>query len=128
MSSPFPCIPVIRECSWKKAHIEKKGERINWPKDHPLDEAPYTKTKWVGNININIQMINTIFWRKINPFHNKSSLSSPAQWSTKVLTHFHPIIKKLYFVIMSRTRFRVNVHSIFNRRSSFHKTGAKSKV
>ena len=24
MPSPFPCSPVIRECSWKKAHIERK--------------------------------------------------------------------------------------------------------
>ena len=23
MSSPFPCSPVIRECQWKKAQIEK---------------------------------------------------------------------------------------------------------
>ena len=23
MSSPFPCSPVIRECSWKKTQIEK---------------------------------------------------------------------------------------------------------
>ena len=24
MPSPFPCSPVIRECSWNKTHIEKK--------------------------------------------------------------------------------------------------------
>ena len=24
MPFPFPCSPVIRECSWKKTHIEKK--------------------------------------------------------------------------------------------------------
>ena len=25
MSSPFPCSPVIHECSWKKSQIEKKN-------------------------------------------------------------------------------------------------------
>ena len=25
MPSPFPCSPVIRECSWKKTQIEKKN-------------------------------------------------------------------------------------------------------
>ena len=25
MPSNFPCSPVIRECSWKKTQIEKKG-------------------------------------------------------------------------------------------------------
>ena len=24
MSSPFPCSPVIRQCSWEKTHIENK--------------------------------------------------------------------------------------------------------
>ena len=28
MPSPFPCSPVIRECSWKKTQIEKK--KHNW--------------------------------------------------------------------------------------------------
>ena len=27
MLSPFPCSPVIRECSWKKAQIEKKKKK-----------------------------------------------------------------------------------------------------
>ena len=25
--SPFPCSPVISECSWKKTHIEKKNKK-----------------------------------------------------------------------------------------------------
>ena len=31
MPSPFPCSPVIRECSWKKTQIEKKNFIINSP-------------------------------------------------------------------------------------------------
>ena len=27
MPSPFPCSPVIRECSWKKTQIEKKKKK-----------------------------------------------------------------------------------------------------
>ena len=27
MLFPFPCSPVIRKCSWKKIHIEKKKEK-----------------------------------------------------------------------------------------------------
>ena len=27
MPSPFPCSPVIRKCSWKKTHIEKKKKK-----------------------------------------------------------------------------------------------------
>ena len=27
MPSPFPCSPVIRECLWKKTHIEKKKKK-----------------------------------------------------------------------------------------------------
>ena len=29
MPSPFPCSPVIRECSWKKTQIEKKNKQAN---------------------------------------------------------------------------------------------------
>ena len=29
MPSPFPCSPVIRECSWKKTQIEKKTQHDN---------------------------------------------------------------------------------------------------
>ena len=28
MPFPFPCSAVIRECSWKKTHIEKKKKKI----------------------------------------------------------------------------------------------------
>ena len=28
MPSPFPCSPVIRECSWKKTQVEKKKKKI----------------------------------------------------------------------------------------------------
>ena len=28
MLSPFPCSPVIRECSWKKTQIEKKSKTL----------------------------------------------------------------------------------------------------
>ena len=29
MPSPFPCNPVIRECSWNKTQIEKKKQTNN---------------------------------------------------------------------------------------------------
>ena len=28
MATPFPCSPVIRECSWKETQIEKKSSNI----------------------------------------------------------------------------------------------------
>ena len=39
MPSPFPCSPVIRQCSWKKTQIEKK--KINEAREfHVVFQAP----------------------------------------------------------------------------------------
>ena len=55
MPSPFPCGPVIRECSWKKTQIEKK-------------KCPYEKVflKYAANLQENIHANVLSHIRRIN--------------------------------------------------------------
>ena len=45
MPSPFPCSPVIRECSWKKTPIKKKKDMYLSDDNLGDDEENITEPK-----------------------------------------------------------------------------------
>ena len=54
MPSPFPCSPVIRECSWRKTQIEKKNKKKEYNADQTDIFFSDIKTQFIEIFGENI--------------------------------------------------------------------------
>ena len=73
MPSPFPCSPVVRECSWKKTQIEKKNDSQSIPVMALLSVVPRRETCFSPWAVIVMLSVTTNLYRVWSAFMISSS-------------------------------------------------------